>query len=175
MRTKVAGESCGATNASNGTSCASLLSRSEGSFILARAARQLVEGRIQKRAPQAFCELPTRICLRLSLAGGWCQITRGSCGTVESMRYDWSHATLAVTALPLPTTHRSLHGLRCRPHTLITRARPSDVTVDGALYCEPATARRPLGRAQAGGRQAETETPIMTSTLWGFSCSLQRR
>ena len=80
VRTKVAGESCGATNASNGTSCASLLSRSEGSFILARAARQLVEGRIQKRAPQAFYELPTRICLRLSLAGGWCQITRGSCG-----------------------------------------------------------------------------------------------
>ena len=94
---------------------------------------------------------------------------------VESMRYDWSHATLAVTALPLPTTHRSLHGLRCRPHTLITRARPSDVTVDRALYCEPATVRRPLGRAQAGGRQAETQTPIMTSTLWGFSCSLQRR
>ena len=91
------------------------------------------------------------------------------------MRYDWSHATLAVTALPLPTTHRSLHGLRCRPHTLITRARPSDVTVDRALYCEPATVRRPLGRAQAGGRQAETQTPIMTSTLWGSSCSLQRR
>lgn len=31
------------------------------------------------------------------------------------------------------------------------------------------------GEAQADGRQAETETPIMTSTLWGFSCSLQRR
>ena len=28
--------------------------KEEGSFILARAARQLVEGIIQKRAPQAF-------------------------------------------------------------------------------------------------------------------------
>jgi hypothetical protein len=50
--------------------------------------------------------------------------------------------------------------------------RSSAAMVDGALYCKSATARRPLGRAQAGGRQAETETPIMTSTLWGFFMQL---
>jgi hypothetical protein len=66
--------------------------------MLARAARQLVEGTIQTRAPQAF------VCYLL-----------GS---------DWSHATLAVTVLPLPIAHRSLHGMRCRPHTLITRCAP---------------------------------------------------
>lgn len=71
------------------------------------------------------------------------------------MRYDWSHAALAVTVLPLGTTHRRLHGLRCRPtsHPDHESHRPPAVTADGALYGEPATARRPLGRS-SGRRKA---------------------
>jgi len=37
-------------------------------------------GNNPEKSTTGICMLPARICLRLSLAGGWCQITRGSCG-----------------------------------------------------------------------------------------------
>jgi len=55
--------------------------KAEGSFILARAARHLVEGTIQKRAPQAFvCYLLGSVCVSaLPEVGVRSRVARADC------------------------------------------------------------------------------------------------
>lgn len=55
--------------------------KEEGSFILARAARHLVEGIIQKRAPQAFvCYLLGSVCVSaLPEVGVRSRVARADC------------------------------------------------------------------------------------------------
>jgi hypothetical protein len=83
----------------------------------------------------------------------------------ESMRFDWSHAWLSQRSRHTPLSSQNAMQTSHTDHEI----RASAVTEDGVLHCTQ------TARASPGGRQAETETLIMTSTLWGFSCSLQRR
>jgi hypothetical protein len=81
------------------------------------------------------------------------------------MQHDWSHVE-SITSSPSHTplssriaaqaSHKH-HAIRCF------------VFVVGRHVCTS------HAWTNSSGQRAETETPIMTSTLWRFQCSLQRR
>lgn len=144
--------------------CASPLSR-QRSGILASALRQLSREESRKEHRRHLEVLLARICLRLSLAGGRCQIMLGSCGMASQCDMTGRMPSLSRRRRHTPLSSRTAVQTSHCDHEMRSSVRTMDRRV---------SLRRPLGRF-VRGRQAETETPIMTSTLWGFSCSLQRR
>lgn len=96
----------------------------------------------------------------------------GSCGRVESMRHDWSHA-LSIT-LRFSPSHTALFTAREASYRL-ARNKSGDLCSCGCSSQCTCTHGLQASRPRCGGHGASSLTPIMTCALWGDLCSFQRR